>query len=286
MKKDSPSHHLNLAMSTCLVLIACTSCSGITNLATATPPPKAIDIASATAVVFPDNWPRLRAGMNREEFTELNFVKPWRQLLEQNQGTRAVYTFDFYEYVFVNNSLTAQSAKNRCQYFFDEGGVYKAFFPVPVSRAKALFVNSATPLGFTFSENMPNTISSLAWGNEKTYHAPRPNELYERHIYRNDPITNIEKRPDSSIQYKQVLTGTDYRRIDSGGVLEGKTGKHADPAPGIRYNGILYAEFKASDGGTVVYVETDSRFLVMKSRAKSFAKSILMHMDCSVSGTY
>ena len=78
MKKDSPSHHLNLAMSTCLVLIACTSCSGITNLATATPPPKAIDIASATAVVFPDNWPRLRAGMNREEFTEGHLEKPRR----------------------------------------------------------------------------------------------------------------------------------------------------------------------------------------------------------------
>lgn len=259
----------------------------MTTLATATPPPKDIDIDSATAVVFPDNWPQPSAGMSREEFAELKFVKPWRQSLEHRQGTRVVYTFDFYEYVFENNALTAESATNRCHYFADEGGVYKAFFPVSLSRAKELLANSAAPLRFTFGENLPDNISSMAWGNEKIYQAPSPNERYERQFYNNELIKHGENNAkDTSVQYKQVFAGIDYRRIYRGGILQGKSSGSAAPATHIRYNGILYAKFKEAPGGTMVYVETDSRFLVMKSRAKSFSKSILMHMDCSVSGRY
>lgn len=287
MKIYLKPNHVLLAITASIILIACTSCSGIRNLATATPPPKEIDIDSATMVEFPESWPKLRAGMGRQEFSEVQFVKPWRQLVvETFKGTsieKAVYSFDFYEYTFVDNSLTEESAENNCQYFSDKGGVYKAFFPVSISRAKEMLVNSAKPLGFTFDKDLPNNISSMAWGNRKVYYAPLPNEDYERYIYKNEPISNSASSANgNNLQYKQVLDGLDFSR--GNGLKRGKMVGGASPRVDIRYDGILFAEFQESDSGTIVYIETDSRYLVFKSRAISFAKSILMHMDCKLSG--
>lgn len=271
-------------------MLVCTSCSNFADLAAGRPPPKEINLDSAMMVKFPDSWPKLKAGMSREEFTKIHFIKPWRQLVvEQFKGTsieKAVYSFDFYEYFFIDNSLTEANAKNNCQYFSGQPGVYKAFFPVPVSRAKEMLVNSTKPLGFIFNKEMPNKAAAMRI-HTKTYYVPPLDGEYERFIYENKPITNSgDSSKGKNIQYGQVLVGHDFRHIKNGTVKQGKMSGGWSPITGIRYDSLLYVEFVEIDGGTMVYIESDSLHIVLKSRDKSFSKSILMHMACMSSGTY
>lgn len=275
MKIYLKSHLIFSVIGVSLILLNCMSCSSIKDFATAAPSPKTIDINSATMVNFPESWPELKAGMSRQEFDAVPFLNPVIQVSTKPAGIspeKVVYFLGFYEYFFINNSLKEENAKNRCQYFADQGGIYKAFFPVSVSHAKEMLVKSATPLGFTFEQHMPNNISSMAWGNHKPLFDPSLVGDYERYIFSNE-------RNKNSGQPKLTVIGSDSRR---GGTVAKMVGG-VEPITHVRYEGILYAEFKKVKDGTMVYIETDSRYLVMKSRAKSFAKSILMHMNCMFS---
>lgn len=290
MKTSFSFYHIFFLICAGTSLLACASCSSFSDLAAGRAPQKDINLNSAMMVEFPNGWPKLRAGMSREEFSEVQFVKSWRQLVvEMIKGTsieKAVYSFDFYEYTFIDNSLTEASAENNCQYFSDQAGVYKAFFPVPISRAKEMLANSSKSFGFIFNKEMPNKASLMKF-NDKVFYAPSLDGDYERFIYENKPITKSgDSSKSKNIQYEQVLVGTDFRRVNNGTVKRGKMSGGDSPIIGISYDSLLYVEFVETDGGTMVYIESDSLHIVLKSRAKSFSKSLLMHMDCMSSGTY
>jgi len=274
-----------------IAMLACTSCSSFSDLAAGRPPQKDIDLTSATMVEFPDDWPQLSAGMSREEFSAVQFVKPWRQLVvETMQGASiemAVYSFDFYEYFFLDNALTEASAENMCQYFTNEPGVYKGFFPVPLSRAKEMFANSTKPFGFIFNKEMPNKAASMKFNN-KVYYVPSLDSNFERFIYENKSTSaSGDSSKGNNSQYEQVLVDSDFRLVNNGTVKTGSmAGGSWSPTTGISFDSLLYVEFIETDNGTMVYIETDSLHVVLKSRAKSFSKAILMHMDCMNSETY
>ena len=99
-------------------------------------------------------------------------------------------------------------------------GAYETMLPVSKSRAKELYVDSATPLGFRFDE------------------------------ITNDEVTVIVRTTDRSFSLDKSLEGH------------------------------LYSRFDEVDGGTRIYVDSQSLEMVEKSRDHSYSGSIIKHMIC------
>ena len=99
-------------------------------------------------------------------------------------------------------------------------GAYETVLPVSRNRAKELYVDSATPLGFRF------------------------NKLIK------DEVTVIVRSTDRSFTLDKSLEGH------------------------------LYSRFDEVEGGTRIYVDSESLEIVGKSRDHSFAGSIIKHMIC------
>jgi hypothetical protein len=146
---------------------------------------------------------------------------------------------------------------------------------------------SAKPFGFIFNKEMPNKVASMKFNN-KVYYKPSIDGNYQRYIYENKPTTNSgDSSNGKNIQYEQVLVDSDFRLVKNGTVKQGSmVGGSWSKITGTNFDSLLYVEFVETDNGTMVYVESDSLHIVLKSRAKSFSKSLLMHMDCMSSGAY
>ena len=99
-------------------------------------------------------------------------------------------------------------------------GAYETVLPVSKNRAKELYVDSATPLGFRFDKVI------------------------------DDEVTVIARATDRSFSL----------------------GKHLE--------GHLYSRFEDVDGGTRIYVDSESLEIVGKSRDHSYSGSIIKHMIC------
>ncbi len=99
-------------------------------------------------------------------------------------------------------------------------GAYEAVLPVSKNRAKELYIDSATPLGFRFNKPI------------------------------NDEVTVIVRSTDRSFKLDKNLEGH------------------------------LYSRFDEVEGGTRIYVDSESLEIVGKSRDHSYAGSIIKHMIC------
>ena len=99
-------------------------------------------------------------------------------------------------------------------------GAYETVLPVSKNRAKELYVDSATPLGFRFNKVI------------------------------NDEVTVIVRTTDRSFNLDQNLEGH------------------------------LYSRFDEVEGGTRIYVDSESLEIVGKSRDHSYSGSIIKHMIC------
>lgn len=132
----------------------------------------------------------------------------------------ASYVFDLFKQPGgqLSSEVGLINRKSNCSYYQDNNGAFEAFFPLTKKRAKELFFNSASPLGFQLN-NFTDKFSTMSY--------------------------------------------TRNRKID------------------LPLEAILQVQFTEVQGGTRVYVNTESTELVMKSRDKSYAQSILWHMYCS-----
>ena len=209
--------------------------------------------ASPAHVAFPEEWSEIYPGMSPVELSSVMGPLAKRVYTEEldGQATVTVTYPPFTEFVFVNpqkrstivpaevaimsGELVLSNRLQRCSYSQGENGAFVASFPLSKERAKELFMNSATPLGFigkqlatprgSIGKQLPDDYSTMSYVRDRTF----PNLNMEAlltarfsedangtNVYVNTESTEIVFKSRDKSYAKSILVYSGQAGTDSG----------------------------------------------------------------------